>query len=130
MGEWVKVLIVEDSPLVQKMYGLVFPKREHELTRTENGRKALSAITESADPYDLILLDLRMPDMDGVEFIRALRGNDGFSRIPIVLTTAEPDSSSLMQQAKVLGVAAIVRKPWKPQELRDVVRSVLQKPVE
>jgi CheY-like chemotaxis protein len=130
MGEWVKVLIVEDSPLVQKMYGLVFPKREHELTRTENGRKALSAITESADPYDLILLDLRMPDMDGVEFIRALRRNDGFRRIPIVLTTGEPDSSSLMQQAKVLGVAAIVRKPWKPQELRDVVRSVLQKPVE
>jgi len=125
----VKVLVVEDSPLVQKMYGLVFPKREHELTRTDNGRKALSAITESADPYDLILLDLRMPDMDGVEFIRALRCNNAVSRIPIVLTTAEPDGSILMQQAKALGVAAIVRKPWKPQELRDVVRSVLQRKV-
>ena len=110
------------------MYGLVFPKRNHELTATEDGRKALAALTESAQPYDLILLDLRMPDMDGVEFIRAVRSTDALGKIPVVLTTAEPEDSDLMQQAKALGVAAIVRKPWKPQELRDVVQSVLHKP--
>jgi CheY-like chemotaxis protein len=111
------------------MYGLAFPKREHELTAVENGRIALTAIAESQQPYELILLDLCMPDMDGVEFIRAVRSNRALARIPIVLTTAEPEASDLMSQAKALGVAAVVRKPWKPQELRDVVRTILHKPV-
>ena len=124
-----RLLVVEDSSLVRKMYGLAFPKREHDLTAVENGRTALTAIAESPRPYDLILLDLCMPDMDGVEFIRAVRSNKALTRIPIVLTTAEPEGSDLMLQAKALGVAAVVRKPWKPQELRDVVRAVLHKPV-
>jgi len=124
-GPGVKVLIVEDSPLVRKMYGLVFSKREHELTTAEDGRKALDVL--SADPrrFDLILLDLRMPDMDGVEFIRAVRLTGRFRDIPIVLTTVEPDTSDLLREALAQGVAAVVKKPWKPQELRGVVQSVL-----
>ena len=122
-----RVLIVEDSQLVQKMYGLVFSRREHELTTAEDGGKALAAIAQSSKPYDLILLDLRMPDMDGVEFIRMVRKNRALSRIPIVLTTAEPEGSEMMLQAKALGVAAVAHKPWKPQELRDLVDSVLHK---
>jgi two-component system chemotaxis response regulator CheY len=122
-------LIVEDSPLLRKMYGLAFPNREHELTAAENGRLALTAIAQSEQPYELILLDLCMPDMDGVEFIRAVRRSSSLAQIPIVLTTAEPEDSDLMRQARSLGVAAVVRKPWKPQELRDVVHNVLHKPV-
>lgn len=124
-----RLLVVEDSPLVRKMYGLAFPKREHQLTAVENGRTALAAIAESQQAFDLILLDLCMPDMDGVEFIRAIRSNNALAQIPIVLTTAEAEGSALMSQARALGVAAVVRKPWKPQELRDVVRAVLHKPV-
>ncbi len=122
------VLIVEDSPLVRKMYGLAFSKREHELVTAEDGRKALEALTAEARAFDLILLDLRMPDMDGVEFIRAVRRMGRFREIPIILTTVEPDGSELLQEAQELGVAAVVKKPWKPQELRAVVQSVLHEP--
>jgi len=121
----VKVLIVEDSPLVRKMYGLVFSRREHELTTAEDGRKGLASLTSASGRYDLILLDLRMPDMDGVEFIRAVRRSPEFRAIPIVLTTVEPDESELLREATRLGVAAVVKKPWKPHELRGVVQSVL-----
>jgi CheY-like chemotaxis protein len=76
----------------------------------------------------LILLDLRMPDMDGVEFIRAAKRTSAFAGIPIVLTTVEPDTSDLLVEAQALGVAAVVKKPWKPQELRRVVQSVLHGP--
>lgn len=123
-----RVLIVEDSPLVRKMYGLVFPKREHALSTAEDGRKALATLAASPQPYDLILLDLRMPDMDGVEFIRALRRHAVFRDLPIVLTTVEPDDSELLLEAKALGVTAVVKKPWKPQELRAVVQTVLHDP--
>jgi CheY-like chemotaxis protein len=124
----VNVLIVEDSPLVRKMYGLAFPKREHDLVTAEDGRKALDALTADPRAFDLILLDLRMPDMDGVEFIRAVRRNGRFREIPIILTTVEPDGSELLQEARELGVAAVVKKPWKPQDLRAVVQSVLHEP--
>ena len=121
---------MEDSPLVQKMYGLVFSPREHELTRVNNGLQALNVLEGSSDtPYDLILLDLRMPDMDGVEFVREVRTNPALSRIPIVLTTAEPEDSVLLIQARALGVAGVVHKPWKPQELRDLVRVILKQRV-
>jgi CheY-like chemotaxis protein len=124
----VKVLIVEDSPLVRKMYGLVFPKREHELTTAEDGRRALEVLAAAGGRFDLILLDLRMPDMDGVEFIRAIRQGGQFREIPIVLTTVEPDTSPLLREAVAQGVAAVVKKPWKPHELRAVVQSVLHEP--
>jgi two-component system chemotaxis response regulator CheY len=125
-----RILVVEDSPLVQRMYGLVFSRREHELIAVDNGRKALKALhSSSTTPYDLILLDLRMPDMDGVEFIREVRAAPSLSRIPIVLTTAEPDQSVLMIQARALGVTAVVRKPWKPQELRDLVQLIVKQRV-
>jgi CheY-like chemotaxis protein len=124
----VKILIVEDSPLVRKMYGLVFSPREHELNTAEDGRKGLEALTAASQRYDLILLDLRMPDIDGVEFIRAAKRTSAFAGIPIVLTTVEPDTSDLLVEAQALGVAAVVKKPWKPQELRKVVQSVLHGP--
>ncbi len=123
-----RILIVEDSPLVRKMYGLVFSPREHELTTAEDGRKGLEALTASSQRYDLILLDLRMPDMDGVEFIRAVKRTSLFASIPIVLTTVETDTSDLLLQAKAAGVAAVVKKPWKPRQLRKVVQSVLHGP--
>ncbi|HEX2224986.1 MAG TPA: response regulator [Thermoanaerobaculia bacterium] len=124
-----RVLIVEDSPLVQKMYGLVFSRREHELNSVKNGLEALNVLERSDTPYDLILLDLRMPDMDGVQFIRELRTNPAASKVPVVLTTAEPEDSVLMIQARALGVAGVVRKPWKPQELRDLVQVILKRRV-
>jgi CheY-like chemotaxis protein len=122
----VRLLIVEDSPLVRRMYGLAFYRRDHELVEAENGRQALDVIAASAERFDLILLDLRMPDMDGVEFIRAVRRQPLFD-VPIIVTTSEPESSELLQQARTLGVAAVMKKPWKPQELADLVQSVRER---
>jgi CheY-like chemotaxis protein len=61
-----------------------------------------------------------------VEFLRALRAQPEHRRTPIVLTTAESDDSELLERASRLGVAAIVKKPWSPQELRSVVQKVIE----
>src|SRR5947209_13270674 len=106
-----RLLIVEDSPLVRRMYGLAFPRRDHELLEAENGRQALDIIAAwaiSSEPLDAILLDLRMPDMDGVEFIRLVRRRPLFA-VPIIVTSAEPESSELLQEARAMGVAAAGR---------------------
>jgi CheY-like chemotaxis protein len=120
----VRILIVEDSPLVQKMYGLAFSQRHHVLVTATNGREALTLLEGDTAAFDLILLDLRMPDMNGVEFLAALQRRRG-PPIPVVLTTAEPEGSPLVDQARALGPAAVVHKPWKPNELRDLVRQLV-----
>jgi two-component system, chemotaxis family, chemotaxis protein CheY len=124
----VKVLIVEDSPLVRKMYGLALSPREHELTTAEDGRRALEILADPEHRFDLILLDLRMPDMDGVAFLRELRRDPRLRKLPVVLTTVEPDGSGMLAEATGLGVTAVVKKPWKPQHLKQVVLTALSAP--
>jgi len=123
-----RLLVVEDSPLLRKMFGLAFPQQTNDLRPADSGRSAMALLEGSAEPFDAVLLDLRMPDMDGVEFLRALRRQPVHRRTPVVLTTAESDDSELMAQARALGVAAIVRKPWSPQALRTVVQQVIDPP--
>ena len=119
-----RILIVEDSALVQRMYGLAFPQRLHQLVCAANGRDALGILDAEVQPFDLILLDLRMPDMNGVEFLAALSCRRSIP-IPVVLTTAEPSDSPLVAEARSLGAAAVVHKPWKPLDLQAVVRQVV-----
>lgn len=125
-----RLLVVEDSPLLRKMYGLAFPHQLNDLKPAENGREAMALLDGSSEPFDAVLLDLRMPDMDGVEFLRAFRRQPVHGRTPVIVTTAEDDGSELMAQARELGVAAVVKKPWSPQALRSVVQQVLDSPTE
>jgi len=123
-----RLLVVEDSPLLRKMFGLAFPHQSNDLQPAENGRSAMELLMGSSVPFDAILLDLQMPDMNGVEFIRALRTQTPHCKTPVILTTGESDDSELMRQAKELGVAAIVKKPWSPMGLRGVMQQVLDSP--
>ena len=117
-----RLLIVEDSALIRKVTHLAFPVREHDLREAANGAEALAHIAGAPDPFDAIVLDLRMPDMNGVEFLRALRQRERHRDTPVVVATSEDDTSPLMQEVRQMGVAAIVKKPWKPHELLQVVR--------
>ena len=117
-----RLLIVEDSALIRSVTRLAFPSAAHQLTEAENGRQALEILDGMLQPFDAIVLDLRMPEMNGVEFIQALRQRPLHRSTPVVVASSEGEASELHQAARRLGVAAIVKKPWKPQELADVVR--------
>jgi len=117
-----RLLIVEDSALIRKVTHLAFPGRVHDLQEAASGVEALALLTGPADSFDAIVLDLRMPDMNGVEFVRALRQLSRHRDTPVVVATSEGEDSPLMEEARQLGVAAIVKKPWKPHELADVVQ--------
>jgi two-component system chemotaxis response regulator CheY len=117
----VRLLIVEDSALIRKVTRLAFPAREHELHEAENGLEAIGLVDSAERPFDAILLDLQMPDMDGVAFIQALRQRPLHRNTPIVVVTSEGEGSTLLHEARRLGVAGVVKKPWKPQDLAAVV---------
>ena len=117
-----RLLIIENSELIRKMTSLAFPSREHELQEAENGLTALALLAGTGRPFDAIVLDLQMPDMNGVEFLHTLRQRGLHRQTPVVVVTSERDDSPLLEEVRQMGVAAIVKKPWKPRELAEVVR--------
>jgi CheY-like chemotaxis protein len=124
-GADVRILIVEDSPLMQRMYGLAFPRSLHQLTTAGNGWEALELLDNPAHKFDVVLLDLRMPELDGVGFLEEVHRRPNLTGLPIVLTTSEADGSELLSAARRLGPSAVVKKPWHPYELRRLVESIV-----
>ena len=125
-----RLLVVEDSALIRTVTRLAFPSRDHEIQEAANGRQALTILDAATQRFDAILLDLRMPEMNGVEFIRALGQRALHRDTPIVVASSEGETSELVQEARRLGVAAIVKKPWKPQELAQLVQACIERRAE
>ena len=117
-----RLLIVEDSVLIRKVSRLAFPGAEFDIEEAENGYGALAQLSLAQQPFDVIVLDLQMPDMNGVEFLRALQQRPLHRVTPVVVATSEGEDSELLKEARRLGVFAVIKKPWKPQELAAAVR--------
>jgi len=116
----VRLLIIDDSDLMRKATRLAF-RGAHELHEATSGVDALAQLALAREAFDAIILDLQMPDMNGVEFLRALQQRPGHRDTPVVVATSEAENSTLLQEARRLGVAGVLKKPWKPQELAMAV---------
>ena len=123
-----RLLIVEDSALIRKVTRLAFPSREHELSEAEDGQAALELLDNTPEPFDVILLDLQMPRMNGCQFIRALRDRPRHRDTAVVLATSERETSGLLREARTLNPAAVVNKPWNPKALAELVRGIVDRP--
>jgi response regulator RpfG family c-di-GMP phosphodiesterase len=116
----VKILLVDDEPALRELLRATFQGADVSVDEAGSGLEAEARIRRSHP--DVIVLDLRMPGMDGVELCKRLKANPLTHGIPIVLLTgAEGDEARRAQRA---GAAALVRKPFRPLELLAVVESV------
>jgi pilus assembly protein CpaE len=119
-----KILIVDDDIDTLKLVGLMLERQGYEIVVAGNGELGLSKA--SAEMPDLILLDVMMPDMDGYEVTRRLRGDPAIAHIPVVMFTAKT-----MVDDKVAGFEAGVddylTKPTHPAELTAHVKAVLSR---
>lgn len=92
-------------------------------SQVEDGVEALEAV--QAGRYDLVLMDIKMPRMDGVEATRAIRALDGpVSELPIIALTANADPDDAKRYLEI-GMAAVVEKPIKPERLRAAINTAL-----
>ena len=105
-----KILIIEDDGEMQQLLSLVFNKENYEVHYAFNGKEGYEKIL-SMHP-DLILLDLMLPGMNGVEILKAVKGNKDVRDLPIIVLTAYGDDASMLEHSvKALGAVEYLRKP-------------------
>ncbi len=115
-----RILLVDDEPALRELLRATFEGAD--VTVDEAGSGVEAELRVRRRRPDVIVLDLRMPEMDGVELCKRLKADPATREIPIVLLTgAEPEEARRAQRA---GAAALVRKPFSPLELLAIVQRV------
>lgn len=120
------ILIVDDSKTMRKIITRTLRQADivvDKISEAEDGQIALNILQE--EKPDIILCDINMPNMDGIEFLKQKSTNESLKNIPIVMITTESGSQDIIKQAKELGASGSLGKPFTADKLQEVVGSVL-----
>lgn len=118
-----RVLVVDDDPLVREAIVLMASRAGHDVVEAENGAVALKHHTSK--PADVIVMDVVMPVMEGLETIRALRQNDPDVKIIAISGGTPAPGSNYLKYASNLGAHAILSKPFRRSELLDCIETLV-----
>jgi two-component system chemotaxis response regulator CheY len=120
----IRALIVDDSSVMRKIVERSLRQAGLDLAVLEasNGAEALGLLDTNS--VDLILSDINMPVMDGLEFVRQLQTVDKLRGVPVVMITTEGSESNVVQ-ALSLGAKGYIRKPFTPDQVKEHVLPVL-----
>jgi two-component system chemotaxis response regulator CheY len=120
-----RILIVEDSPTMRQL--LVFALRrlkDVDIVEAQDGMDGLRKV--SSDHFDIALIDINMPVMDGLKLISLIRGEDSLSAIPIVVITTEGANED-RERAMTLGANEYLTKPIQANRVLSVVKGLLKR---
>lgn len=120
-----KVLIVEDDNLVRTLYERLFGFEHYEVLTAANGEEGLKQALDTTP--DLILLDIMLPSMDGIEVLRNLKTDDKTKNIPVVMLTNIDDDISLGAAMKLGAADYLVKSNFTPQEIVEKVEKYVSK---
>jgi CheY-like chemotaxis protein len=122
-----KILIIEDNTLESALYQKTFTSSGYEVTQAAEGEDGL-AQAKSFRP-DLILLDVRMPGIDGVEVMKRLKADPTTSSIPVVILTNLAGNPEVQAALDLGALRFIVKSENKPARVEQVVREILESPI-
>lgn len=117
------ILIVEDSATTRSLIRAVIDEiGEYETVEAESGFEALKMLPQQA--YDLIVTDINMPDINGLELINFVRNNPRYNHLPIIIVSTERSEED-KKRGMALGATAYVTKPFKSSELQEIIKKIL-----
>lgn len=119
------VLVVDDSPTMRKMVKAALSPLQSQFGEAANGLEAIEQL--ALQRYDLMVLDLNMPDMHGLEVIQYARAYDSYRDLPILVLTTRSEEET-RQSVLAAGANRYCTKPFQAQELLSAVRELLGKP--
>lgn len=110
-----KVLVVDDSAIMRKVIEQILEMLGHEAVPAANGIEAFDQLKQHAD-VKLILLDWNMPEMNGIEFLRAVKDRPGLDKIPVIMLTTESERRKMIEAIEA-GAKHYLTKPFQPETL-------------
>ncbi len=116
------IMTVDDSASVRQMVSFTLKQAGFQVIEAVDGKDALAKLNGAV--VHMLLADLNMPNMDGIELVRRVRANASSRFIPIVLLTTESQAEK-KQEGKAAGATGWIVKPFKPDQLLAVVKKVL-----
>jgi len=123
----VRTLIVDDSSVMRKIVERSLRQAGLELEKVVEAANGAEALAElSKNPVDLILCDINMPVMDGLEFVRQLHTVENGKGVPVVMITTEGSEAHVVE-ALSAGARGYIRKPFTPEQVREHVVPVVGK---
>ena len=118
------VLVVEDEPVGRRQLEAMLRQGGYAVATAENGRRALELMR--ARPFDVVLLDLLMPEMDGWEVLERMKADDALRHVPAIVITSQDDLESAVRCIG-MGAADVLPKPFNPVLLKARMQSSLEK---
>jgi two-component system chemotaxis response regulator CheY len=117
-----RIMAVDDSASVRSVERFVLSKAGYDVVEACDGKEALARL--GSGPFNLILTDLNMPNLDGLGLIRGVRQNPAHRLTPIIMITTESDENK-KREGKAAGATGWIVKPFTPEQLLAVVKKVL-----
>jgi two-component system cell cycle response regulator len=117
-----RILLVDDTPTVRYKYEILLRREEYEVDGACGGREALEFLGENA--YDLVVSDLKMPDMDGNELLSAIRADSDLKMLPVLMLTGSDDEQDVVDNLGA-GASDYVLKTCKASELLARVKNLV-----
>ncbi|MCM2357095.1 MAG: response regulator [Geobacteraceae bacterium] len=118
-----KILVVDDSSLIHQMYRLVMSRYKCEIVDAMNGQEALDVLALQKD-VQLILLDINMPVMNGVQFLEKASQSGLPARIPVIVISTEGKEEDTIRGLR-LGAKGYLKKPFNPADLYTLIEKIL-----
>lgn len=120
-----RVLVVDDFATMRKIIKNVLKQIEIDnVVEAENGKQALEVLRK--EKIDLIISDWIMPEMTGIEFLKACKGDEDIRKIPFIMVTAEAQKSSVIEAIQS-GADNYIVKPFTPEKLKEAIEKALAK---
>ena len=116
------ILTADDSASVRQMVSFTLREAGYDVVEAVDGRDALGKLNGS--PVNMLITDLNMPNLDGIELIRQVRAQPRFKFMPIIMLTTESQDSK-KQEGRAAGATGWIVKPFKPEQLVAVAKKVL-----
>lgn len=120
-----KVLVVDDHATNRRILEEILKSWEMEAELVESGAAAITALEAAVLPFDLVLMDLMMPEMDGLETVARIRENEAFVQVPVLLLSSA-DRAGYSARSRSLGIARSLIKPLKQSDLLEAIGAALE----
>jgi CheY-like chemotaxis protein len=113
-----RILVIDDDEAIRSVVTLLLSRKGHQVETAQNGRRGMKLVEDGQ--FDLLLVDIFMPEMDGLETIRLIRAEK--PDLPmIVISGSNPSMPDFLDMATKLGAVESIRKPFRPDQLLAAV---------